>query len=260
MSNEILKEEIAFKIKSIVEEGIQVIVVHGGGPFINRSLQQAGIRSEFYDGQRHTTTEALAHIEKTLKGEVNCSLVNIFNKTGLKAVGLSGKDGQMVMAKKRWHLSTDESGMEARIDLGQVGDVQKVNTKLLRLLLDQGFTPVITCIASDEEGNDYNINADLFAGKMAAALEVDDYIVLTDVDGLFSNYPDTSSIVHQLTLDELSTYYHSVIVGGMIPKIESCEGAINAGVERAVILNGTKPEQITDYILKNQPIGTTLTK
>lgn len=260
MANENLKEEIAFKIKSLEEEGIQLIVVHGGGPFINKSLKQAGIHSEFYDGQRLTTPEALAHIEKTLKGEVNSSLVNIFNKAGLKAVGLSGKDGQMVMAKKRWHLSTDESGLEARIDLGQVGDVQKVNTKLLHLLLDQGFTPVITCIASDAEGNDYNINADVFAGKVAAALGVHDYIVLTDVDGLFLNYPDPSSIVHHLKLDELSVYYNSVIVGGMIPKIESCEGAVNAGVQRAVILNGTKPEQITNYILNNQPIGTTLTK
>lgn len=260
MANENLKEEIAFKIKSLEEGGIQLIVVHGGGPFINKSLKQAGIHSEFYDGQRLTTPEALAHIEKTLKGEVNSSLVNIFNKAGLKAVGLSGKDGQMVMAKKRWHLSTDESGLEARIDLGQVGDVQKVNTKLLHLLLDQGFTPVITCIASDAEGNDYNINADVFAGKVAAALGVHDYIVLTDVDGLFLNYPDPSSIVHHLKLDELSVYYNSVIVGGMIPKIESCEGAVNAGVQRAVILNGTKPEQITNYILNNQPIGTTLTK
>lgn len=260
MVNEKLKEEIAEKIKILKEEGIQVVLVHGGGPFINNSLREAGITSEFFDGQRFTTTEALGHIEKTLKGEVNCSLVNIFNKAGLKAVGLSGKDGQVVLAKKRWHLATDESGMEAKIDLGQVGDVQKVNTKLLRLLLDQGFTPVITCIASDDEGNDYNINADVFAGKIAAALGVDDYIVLTDVDGLFSNYPDPKSIVPQLTLDELPTYYQSVIVGGMIPKIESCEGAVNAGVQRAVILNGTKPEQITNYILNNQPIGTTLTK
>ncbi|MEX2591305.1 MAG: acetylglutamate kinase [Anditalea sp.] len=260
MINEELKVGIAGKIKELQDHGVQVVLVHGGGPFINKALNEAGIASEFFDGQRFTTVEALNHIEKTLKGEVNSSLVNIFNKTGLKAVGLSGKDGQVVLAKKRWHHTTNDTGEESKVDLGQVGDVQKVNTKLLRLLLDQGFTPIITCIASDEEGNDFNINGDVFAGKIAAALEVDDYIVLTDVDGLFLNFPDPQSIVHQLRLDDLSTYYQSVITGGMIPKMESCEGAVRTGVKRAVILNGTDPEQISDYILNNQKIGTTLTK
>jgi acetylglutamate kinase len=260
MVNEELKEGIAGKIKELKDHGVQVVLVHGGGPFINKALNEAEITSEFLDGQRYTTVEALGHIEKILKGEVNSSLVNIFNKKGLKAVGLSGKDGQVVLAKKRWHYTTSESGEESRIDLGQVGDVQKVNTNLLNLLLDQGFTPIITCIASDEEGNDFNINGDVFAGKIAAALNVNDYIVLTDVDGLFLNFPDPGSIVHQLGIADLSAYYQSVITGGMIPKIESCEGAVRAGVERAVILNGTDPEQISNYILKNQNIGTTLTK
>lgn len=260
MVNEQLKEKIAEKIKTLQDHDIQVVLVHGGGPFINKALKEAGIASEFFDGQRYTSGEALGHIEKTLKGEVNSSLVNIFNKAGLKAVGLSGKDGQIVLAKKRWHASTDDSGEKSRIDLGQVGDVQKVNTKLLRLLLDQGFTPILTCIASDEAGNDYNINGDVFAGQIAAALEVDDYIVLTDVDGLFLDFPDPKSIVHQIQLNELSGYYGTVIKGGMMPKMESCEAAVRAGVKRAVILNGTDPEQISNYLLNNQKIGTTLTQ
>ena len=260
MINKELKKEIAAKIKELQDHQIKVILVHGGGPFINLALKEAGIASEFFDGQRFTSAEALLHIEKTLKGEVNSSLVNIFSQAGLKAVGLSGKDGQIVLAKKRWHHVQNEFGGTSKMDLGQVGDIKRVDTKLLHLLLDEDFTPIITCIASDEEGNDYNINGDVFAGKLAAALEVQDYIVLTDVDGLYADYPDPLSIIPQITLEKLPFYYQTVISGGMKPKIESCEAAVRAGVKRAVILNGTKPEQISDYILKQIELGTTLTQ
>ncbi|HLW19546.1 MAG TPA: acetylglutamate kinase [Cyclobacteriaceae bacterium] len=259
MINESLKKKIATQIKTLLDHHIQVVLVHGGGPFINKALKEAGIASQFFDGQRQTTKEALTVIERTLKGEVNSSLVNIFNHAGLNAVGLSGKDGQIVLARKKLNIPNDSSGTTA-LDLGQVGEVETVNIKLLNLLLEGGYTPILTCIASDEEGNDFNINGDVFAGKIASALEVDDYIVLTDVDGLYLDYPDPASIIHQLALQDLPSYYQTVVVGGMIPKIESCEAAVLAGVKRAVILNGTRPEQIGDYILKNQIIGTTLKK
>lgn len=260
MINETLKKEIAHQIKLLLDQGLQVVLVHGGGPFINEALKEAGISSEFFDGHRKTTPDALTIIERTLKGEVNGSLVSVFNKAGLNAVGLSGKDGRLVVAEKKWHQSRSVEGQPVQVDLGQVGKVKAVHPKLLQLLLDNGFTPLITCIAADEEGNDFNINGDVFAGKIATALEVDDYIVLTDVDGLYKNYPDPSSILHELTLEELASYYQSVIVGGMIPKMESCEEAVKSGVKRAVILNGTSPEQIEKYILKNEKIGTTLIK
>lgn len=259
MVNEQLKKEIASRIKLLHENGHQVILVHGGGPFINKALEAAGIQSEFFDGHRHTSAQALLCIETTLKGEVNSSLVNLLNREGLKAVGLSGKDGKMAIAKKRWHITKDENGLDKQIDLGQVGELIKVDTLLLDTLLTQGFTPVITCIASDEEGNDYNINGDVFAGKIAAALEVDEYIVLTDVDGLYLNFPDPDSIIDRINLDQLASYYGTVIKGGMIPKIESCEGALRSGVKKTIILNGTKPDQITDYILYQKKIGTTIT-
>src|SRR5690554_3535781 len=157
--------EIAAKVKELHDHHIQVVLVHGGGPFINRALQEAGINSEFFDGQRYTSSEALWHIERTLKGEVNPTLVNVFNQAGLKAVGLSGRDGQIVLAKKRWHRTQDESGEDIPVDLGQVGEIKTIDTRLLQLLLDGGYTPIMTCIASDEEGNGYNINGDTFAGK-----------------------------------------------------------------------------------------------
>lgn len=258
MVNEELKKQIAEKIAVLQTRGYQIILVHGGGPFINKALDEASIVSTFFDGHRYTSPEALTCIEKTLKGEVNGSLVSLLNRTGLKAVGLSGKDGQFVTAEKRWHVQIDENGKSQQIDLGQVGEVSHVDTSLLEILLKEGFTPVITCIAGDSNGNEYNINGDVFAGKIASALGVDAYIVLTDVDGLFLAYPDPESIIPNLSLKDLRTYYGSVIQGGMIPKISSCEAAVVAGVKRAVILNGTKPSQITDYLLENKSIGTTI--
>ncbi len=258
MINENLKEQIAHQINTLQAQGIQIVLVHGGGPFINKALKEAGIASDFFEGHRKTTKEALSVIEKTLKGEVNSSLVNVFSRAGLPAVGLSGKDGSIVVAEKKQIISKNEPS--SPLDLGQVGEVRTVNTRLLQLLLDAGFLPVLTCIASDKEGNDYNINADAFAGKIAAALEVDDYIVLTDVDGLYSDYPDPASLIHQLALPQLPSYYQTIITGGMIPKIQSCEAAVAGGVSRAVILNGTRPEQISQYTLENKKIGTVITK
>ncbi|UII29416.1 acetylglutamate kinase [Fulvivirga maritima] len=257
MQSEDLKNQIAQKIKILHESGFEVLLMHGGGPFINKALELAGIESEFFDGQRHTSAEALVHIERALKGEVNSSLVGLLNKTGLKAVGLSGKDGMLAIAEKRWHVPL--SGGE-KIDLGQVGDVKSMNTDLPQRLLTAGYIPVVTCIASDDEGNDYNINADMFAGHLAAALEVDEYVLLTDVDGLFENYPDPDSILHSVKLSDIEAMYGDIITGGMIPKLESCEIAMKNGAARATILNGTKPEQITDYLLHRKSIGTTIQK
>ena len=259
MVNDELKIQIAEKISLLQNHGYQVILVHGGGPFINKALNEAAIVSTFFDGHRYTSPEALTCIEKTLKGEVNSSLVSLLNRTGLKAVGLSGKDGQFVTAKKRWHIQSDEAGNPQQFDLGQVGEISHVDTTLLDLLMKAGFTPVVTCIAADKEGNDYNINGDVFAGKIAAAMGVESYIVLTDVDGLFLSYPDPDSIISHLSLKDLNDYVGSVITGGMIPKISSCKDALLAGVKRAIILNGTKPDQITDYLLKHKTIGTTIT-
>src|SRR5690606_3850621 len=148
MINENLKEQIAHQIKTLQVQGIQVVLVHGGGPFINQALKEAGIASEFFEGQRKTTKEALAVIERTLKGEVNSSLVTIFNHIGVNAVGISGKDGAIVLAEKK--LRKSENG--ASTDLGHVGEVKAVNTRLLHLLLEGGFLPILTCLGSDEQG------------------------------------------------------------------------------------------------------------
>ena len=161
----------------------------------------------------------------------------------------------MVRARKRYHRAVQNGQMEEH-DLGQVGDVEQVDTTLLDTLLDNGYLPVVTCIASDEAGNDYNINADMFAGHLAGALNANSYLVLTDVDGLLRDINDPASVIRKLRLEELEPLVGTVIKGGMIPKLESCKLALRQGVQSACIINGTKPESIAEAVNKEKLIGT----
>ncbi|MDX1666170.1 MAG: acetylglutamate kinase, partial [Saprospiraceae bacterium] len=202
MLSEELKKEVIDRILHLHRQGFSVVLAHGGGPFIRRLLEVAGIPSEFVGGHRKTTPEALKYIEMALKGEVNGSLVNLLNRTGLKAVGLSGKDGATIRVRKRYHLSR-ENGREERHDLGRVGDIESVDTSLIELLLQEGYVPVITCIASDEHGDDFNVNGDMFAGHIAGALGAAHYLVLTDVDGLMRDVDRPDSLIEHLRVDEI---------------------------------------------------------
>ena len=255
MTNLILKKQVLKNICALKEKGYQVVIVHGGGPFIKQTLEEVHIDSEFIDGQRKTTLAAMEYVEMALKGKVNGSLISLINEMGHKAVGLSGKDGKMIMAKKRLHQHTI-NGKTEMVDLGQVGDVENVDVTLIKLLLENDFIPVITCLASDKNGNDYNINGDLFAGHIAGALFADQYIILTDVNGLLLDMNNTDSMIHEITVAEINHLKEkNIIKGGMIPKIDSCEIAIIKGAKLARIINGTLPEQIT-ALFENQNEGT----
>lgn len=255
MINPQLQHEIAAQIFKLQEAGFEVIMVHGGGPFINKALEKAAIKSQFVGGLRVTEAIAFAEIQKALIGEVNANLISTLNQNNLKAVGLSGKDARMVKAKKYQHRSTDGNV----VDLGLVGEIMEIDDSLINLLCQAGFVPVVACIADGTDGHSYNINGDTFAGKLAAAVHADQLIVLTDVDGLFLNYPDPDSIIHELKGPAVKSNMGSTIQGGMIPKIQACMLALEEGVNKAVILNGTKPEQISNYVIDHQGIGTTLT-
>ena len=258
MTNQSLKKQVLKNICDLKEKGFLVVIVHGGGPFIKQTLEEVNIDSEFIDGQRKTTPKAMEYVEMALKGKVNGSLISTINAIGHKAVGLSGKDGKMVISKKRLHQHI-VNGKTEMVDLGQVGDIESVDTALIALLLENGFIPVITCIASDKKGNDYNINGDLFAGHIAGALLADQYIILTDVDGLMLDKDNPSSIIHELKVAEINQLKEiKCIQGGMIPKIDSCEIALEKGARLARIINGTVPEQITG-LFENQKTGTTIT-
>ncbi len=259
MTDHELKLGILTNICSLKEDGYNVVIVHGGGPFIKLTLQQAGIESEFIDGQRKTTREAMEYVEMALKGKVNGNLVSLINSLGYKAVGLSGKDGQTVIAGKRLHKRVVDGDTEI-VDLGQVGDVEEVDPGFINLLLENDFIPVITCIASDKNGDDYNINGDMFAGHIAGAVSAQQYVVLTDVDGLLLDKDKPESMIASVSISGLEVLKkQGVIQGGMIPKIESCEIALKNGAESARIINGMVPGQIKD-LFANRVVGTTIKK
>ncbi|WP_425637036.1 acetylglutamate kinase [Algoriphagus yeomjeoni] len=255
MINPQLQQEIAAQIFKLQDAGFEVVMVHGGGPFINKALEKAAIKTQFVDGLRVTEAVAFAEIQKALIGEVNADLISLLNQNNLKAVGLSGKDARMVRAKKYQHKSSDGS----LVDLGLVGEITDIDSTLINNLCQAGYIPVVACVADGADGISYNINADTFAGKLAAAVKADQLIVLTDVDGLFLNYPDPDSIIHELDEKAVQKHMGSTIQGGMIPKIQSCMLALKEGVQKAIILNGTKPEQIAGYVINHEKIGTTLT-
>ena len=251
-----LTRELLSKIVSLHKEGYKIVLVHGGGPFINQNLELAGINAEFIGGQRKTDSKAMKYIEMALKGEVNGNLVREVNLLGAKAVGLSGKDGQLAMATKRFHYDEDKN----EIDIGQVGNVHEINTDIINILLDNNYLPIVASIASSKDGIDYNINADNFAGFLAAALNVYELLMLTDIDGLMMDPEDKTTIITELKTSEIDGLKGSVIKGGMIPKTEACLYAVDNGADRAIILNGTKPEVIEAAVKQKKFIGTVITK
>ncbi len=255
MKNHVRQAEIVSTLSSLVSSDIPLVLVHGGGPFINEQLRLAGIESEFVDGHRVTTPEALIHIEMALKGRVNGALVKLFSENGIKAVGLSGKDAGMVIAKQRMVPVSEPSGWR---DLGCVGDIKDVDTSLIDHLLQVGNTPVVACLATDGGGRDYNVNGDIMAGHIAAALNAEHYIVLTDIDGLRHDIANPGTHIDRISTTQAKELFGDVIVGGMIPKIESCITALEGGALRATILNGTKPDGLLDLLINRKRVGTTI--
>jgi len=258
MVSEELQEAVLKNICNLKDQGYSVVVVHGGGPFIQEALDMAEIESEFIGGQRKTTPEALKYVEMALRGQVNGKVVNLINNLGHRAVGLSGRDGKIVTAEKLHHIEVVE-GQEKKVDIGQVGKVSKVDPSLLFTLLEKNYIPVITCIANDENGESYNINADLFAGSIAGHLKADIFGVLTDVDGLLKDVKDPGSLIKEISISDIKKLLgQGVIVGGMIPKVDACRIAVEQGAGKSVIINGKKPDQLLALVDENQTIGTTI--
>jgi acetylglutamate kinase len=260
MINQELKVQIAQTLFRLKNAGHEIVLVHGGGPFINKALEKADIPSQFIEGQRQTSPKAMIEIQKTLIGEVNTDLVKVFSQQGLKAVGLSGLDNQSVLVSPKILTQNLSDGSTEEIALGRVGQITSVDPELILSIMERNFLPILACIATDNEGLAYNVNADDFAGEVAAAIQADYYISLTDVDGLYQNYPDPDSLLFSLTVEDLPRLYGSTIQGGMIPKIQSLENALQKGVKNALILNGTRPEQLLAYFENGTKIGTTITK
>ncbi|MBZ0266105.1 acetylglutamate kinase [bacterium] len=259
MIDESSKLRVISDICYLKKLGIIPIVVHGGGPAIGELLAIAGIESEFIGGHRKTDTHAMGFVEMALRGKVNSNLVKLLNLNGVKAVGLSGKDALMVQSIKRIHRY-EKNGKFVETDLGHVGDVEIIKTELIRLLLENDYTPVIAPIGVGADGKDYNINADMFAGHLAGALGVEHYVVLTDVDGLRENVHDPDTLISELTIETAEQGIGTIVQGGMIPKIESCLIALRKGAQNAHILNGMTPHSITTQLLTESQLGTKITQ
>lgn len=245
MTDESLKAEVIRHICEDLRPRYRVVIVHGGGPFIAAALDKAGVASEFVDGLRVTTPEALVHVETALKGLVNSSLVELANRCGTRGVGLSGKDGAMVMATRRIHMrQTNEGLVEA--DLGRVGEIVKVDVQLLEWLLSMDYLPILACLAAGDDGGAYNVNGDVFAGAVAGALGAQMLVLLTDVDGLLRDKDRPSTLIKQVTLAQLKALREQgIIQGGMIPKTEACVTALKAGAQTVVMANGTRPSVLS---------------
>ena len=259
MVDEDVKQGVVEDITCLQKLGAIPIIVHGGGRAIKALMEQVGLESEFIGGHRKTDAEAMRYVEMALSGSVNSDLVKLINGTPFKAVGLSGKDGAMVIAEKRMHRLTVD-GHTQEVDLGFVGDVKAINTDLIYTLVDAGYIPVISPVAMGEDLENYNINADMFAGHLAGALQASHYLVLTDVDGLLSDIDDRTSLVREMNLEKAETEIGNGIKGGMIPKIESCIIALKEGVESTHVFNGTAKHSILKELLTEERIGTLIRK
>ena len=194
MVNKELKTKVLSNILKLKEKGYNIVIVHGGGPYIQKILNDVDIESEFINGHRKTSREALEYVEMALKGKVNSHLVSLINTLGEKAVGLSGRDGQTITAVKRIHKQM-KNGKEVEVDLGRVGNVEKVDTTLIKILLDHDYIPVISCLAADNDGEGYNINGDMLAGHIAGALKAEQFVLLTNVDGLLTDIKNPDSLI-----------------------------------------------------------------
>lgn len=260
MEKDELKEKVLHDVSILHHLGIKVAVVHGGGPIIQKLMDAVDLRSEFVSGHRKTTPETMKYVEMALKGSVNGELVSILGRNDLKAVGLSGKDGRMAIAEKRLHYEEGEDGRVKQLDLGQVGDIKRIDPTLVTKLLEEDYIPVIAPIAIGEDNLDYNVNADMFAGHMAGAIDAKAFIALTDVNGLLRDPQKEDSRYEELTTEETEPMMGHSIKGGMLPKVEAANIAIKNGVASAYVINGTRPHSLLKELLTQDRSGTRISR
>lgn len=245
MINEELKNSVMSDIILLTLVGVKVVLVHGGGPEITETLGRMGIESKFVNGLRVTDKDTVDIVQMVLAGKVNKSLVNLIERKGGKAIGLSGIDGHMLMAEPK-----DEK-------LGFVGEITKVNVEPILDVIEKGYIPVVSTLACDKKGNVYNINADTAAAKIAGVMEAESLISLTDISGILRDKNDDTSLISHIELDEAAKLIdEGVISDGMIPKVECCVNAINWGVRKVFIIDGRVEHSILIETLTDEGIGT----
>ncbi|NLD35252.1 MAG: acetylglutamate kinase [Desulfatiglans sp.] len=259
MVDENLKKSFALDIILMKYVGLNPVVVHGGGPQIGSLLKSLSIESQFVDGMRVTDKETMDVVEMVLVGKVNKEIVSLINQNGGQSVGLSGKDGQLLIASKMKYIK-DKGNSEPPeiIDIGMVGQVEKVNNRVLMSLIDNQFIPVIAPVGVGEGGETYNINADLVAGSIAASLKARKLMLLTDTAGVLDK---NGELISSIKVDEADRLIKDgTIKGGMMPKINCCLDALANGVDKAHIIDGRKEHAILLEIFTKGGIGTEIFK
>ncbi len=245
MKDSTLKAKVIKDVVFLACIGVRPVVVHGGGPEINTWLQKLNIEPLFKDGLRVTDAATMDVVEMVLAGRVNKELVSLINRAGALAVGLCGKDGNLIQARP--------VGKEG---VGFVGEVTNVNTGLVESLVSNGYVPVISSVAADENGQAYNINADTVAGEIAAALQAEKLILLTDTPGILHDYHDSSTLINKLDIRKARDLIdQGVVSGGMIPKVSCCVRSLAQGVKAAHIVDGRLPHSLLLEILTDEGIG-----
>ncbi|ADK15212.1 MULTISPECIES: acetylglutamate kinase [Clostridium] len=248
MIDEELKKYVINDLVLMKCVGINLVVVHGGGPFISSYLKKLNKESVFIDGLRYTDDETMDIVQMVLSGKINKDLVKLIQSYGGKAIGLCGLDGAMIRAKK----------LCEKVDLGRVGEITEINTEVIKNSIDSGYIPVISSVAlaNDNEGV-YNINADTCSYRIASALKAQNLILLTDVPGVMTDIKDPSTLISELKLKDISKLYdNNIIKGGMLPKINCCVEAIKSGVKSAHIIDGRVPHCLLVELFSKQGIGT----
>ncbi|KAL6764872.1 acetylglutamate kinase [Haematococcus lacustris] len=249
MKDSSLKQGVITDIVLLSCVGIRTVLVHGGGPEINLWLDKVGIKAEFKNGLRVTDAATMEIVEMVLGGRVNKSLVSLIQQAGGQAMGLSGKDGGLLTARQMIEK-----------DIGFVGEVTRVDPSILKMAVDKGYTPVVATIATDERGQALNINADTAAGEIAAALQAEKLVLMTDVPGVLRDKNDITTKLHTLDIRSCRTLIQEgVIAGGMIPKIDCCIRSLAQGVGAAHIIDGRAKHSILMELLTDEGVGTMIT-
>lgn len=257
MVNDSLKESVMQDVLLMKSIGMKPIIVHGGGPFINDMLASLSIESEFKKGLRVTDDSVMDVAEMVLSGQVNKDIVKHYNKIGGNAVGISGKDGNLIKVKKKFIEEENDQGEIELVDIGLVGEIETIDTTLLTLLINNDFVPVISPVGVDVNGDTHNINADYVAGEIAGAIHADKFILLTDTKGVYEDKDDESTLLSELTLEQVEQHIESgVISDGMIPKVECCSHAIKKGVKQAHIVDGRIKHSLLLELFFDAGIGT----
>ena len=252
MTDEKLKHSFARDVVLLKLVGINLVIVHGGGPQIDDQLRKVGKKGEFIQGMRVTDAETMDVVEMVLGGQVNTDVVNLINRSGGRAVGLSGTDGPLIRARKM--MMRDKDNPAELIDIGQVGEVESIDPEVIKVLTAQNFVPVIAPVGVGKDGESYNINADLVAGKLAEILKAEKLVVLTNTPGVLDKNGNLLTGLTAKKIDEL--FADGTISGGMLPKIGSALEAVKNGVNSCHIIDGRVEHALLLEILTSEGVGT----